>query len=100
MQNNLIGGERAKEASSVSHRVGMLVYVSYLDHVLFRNANSCLLGPSLREAIGWIISETETELILCIDRAYKPLPFEDPMRDSGLVILKSTIRMMIEIEEK
>ena len=100
MSNNLIGGEKAKKASSVSHSVGMLVYILYLDHVLFLNANQSLLGSSLREAIGWIASEAETELTLCIDRAYKAPPFGNQTRDSGLVIVKSTIQKIIEIEEK
>ena len=67
-----------------------LVYVKYVDHVLFRNADPSLLRPCVREVVGWLIRETDEVLYLCHDRAIEPLPFEKPS-ESGLIILKSDI---------
>lgn len=36
-----------------------LVYVCYMDHVLFRNSDSSLYHPSIRECVGWVLKEDE-----------------------------------------
>ena len=68
-----------------------LVYVKYVDHVLFRNADSSLLKPCVREVVGWLIRETNEVLCICHERAVELLPFEKPS-ESGLIILKSDVR--------
>ena len=74
-----------------------LVYVKYVDHVLFRNADSSLLRPCVREVVGWLIRETNEVLCLCYERAVETLPFEKPS-ESGLIILKSDVLEKREIE--
>lgn len=76
-----------------------LVYVKYLDHVEFRNADPSLLKPCVREVVGWLVRETEEAICLCHDMAVKPLPFEKPT-ESGFIILKSDILDMRRIEER
>jgi hypothetical protein len=77
-----------------------LFYVKYLDHVLFRNADSSLLRPCVREVVGWLIKETDDALYLCHDRAVKPLPFGKPS-ESGFIILKNDVleKMQLISEE-
>jgi hypothetical protein len=71
---------------------GFIVYVRYLDHVLFRNTDPCLLKPALRETIGWLHKENRKAIWLLWDRSVKPLPHErTPAKEAGLVLLKSDI---------
>jgi hypothetical protein len=72
--------------------VGALVYVRYLDHVLFRNADAGLFKPALRETVGWLHCETADAIWVLWERSVEPLPHErSPARESGLVLLKSDI---------
>lgn len=72
--------------------VGALVYVQYLDHVLFRNSDAGLFMPALRETVGWLHRETADAVWLLWERSVKPLPHErSPAEESGLVLLKSDI---------
>lgn len=70
-----------------------LVYVRYVDHILFRNADPSLLKPCVREVVGWLVRETEEALCLCCERALELLPFEKPS-ESGFIILKSDVLEM------
>ena len=74
-----------------------LVYVRYVDHVLFRKADPSLLKPCVREVVGWLVRESDEAVCLSLDRAVEPLPFEKPA-ESGFVILKSDILEMRRIE--
>ncbi|MEM3378703.1 MAG: hypothetical protein QXV09_05710 [Candidatus Bathyarchaeia archaeon] len=71
---------------------GDFVYVRYLDHVLFRNADAGLFKPALRETVGWLHRETADAIWLLWERSVKPLPHEmSPSKESGLVLLRSDI---------
>ena len=91
--------ERGEEASSINpkrHR-NTLVYVRYKDHILFRNSNpQHYMNPNIREAIGWLIEETDEALFLTNDRSVEQLHYEK--RESGLIILKSNIVERRKIE--
>ena len=77
---------------SKQENAGALVYVRYLDHVLFRNADACVFKPALRETVGWLHRETADAVWLLWERSVKPLPHErNPAEESGLVLLKSDI---------
>lgn len=72
-----------------------LVYIRYKDHVLFKHANPRLYFDIVeREAIGWLINETDACLCILNDRTIQPMPNETCQ--SGFSILKSDI---IEIRE-
>ena len=67
-----------------------LVYVRYLDHVLFSRCSPLVMKPQLREAVGWLNYECEDYIVLSWDRDADPpsLKGGDP-KASGLVLLKS-----------
>ncbi|MFC1486931.1 hypothetical protein ACFLRN_04495 [Thermoproteota archaeon] len=69
-----------------------LVYVCYRDHVLFRNSDSSLYYPSIRECVGWVLKESEEAMWILHDRSKNPLPNQKTKpSESGLVILKGDI---------
>jgi hypothetical protein len=68
-----------------------LVYISYFDHLLFKNMNANLCKPSIRETIGWIVKENPVAIWLQWDRNIKNDSENDNDDDSGLVILKDCI---------
>ena len=79
-------------------KAGCLVYIRYRDHLLFRNANSSLYRPAIRETVGWLIKENGSAVWILWDRSVKPLPHKRvPTSESGLVILKSDILEMRKI---
>ena len=69
-----------------------LVYVRYLDHVLFSRCSPLTLKPQMREAVGWLNYECEEYIILSWDKDAEPptLKGGDP-KSSGLVLLKTDI---------
>jgi len=72
-----------------------LTHVKYRDHVLFRNCDSSKLTPCIRKTIGWISFEDEEAIYICSDVATKPI-LNIKKRESGLIILKSTILERID----
>ena len=69
-----------------------IVYVSYLDHVLFSRCEPLVMKPQIRETIGWLTYECENYITVSWDKdAESPtLKGGDP-KASGLVLLKSDI---------
>jgi hypothetical protein len=69
-----------------------LIFVRYLDHVLYSRASALAMKPQTREAVGWLVYDCELYLTLTWDRDADPptLKGGDP-KASGLVILKSDI---------
>ena len=74
-----------------------LFYVRYKDHVKFRNTDPSILKPPTREAVGWLVRETEEAIYICCERALEQLPFEKPS-ESGFIVLKSDILEMRRIK--
>jgi hypothetical protein len=71
-------------------QLGSMVYVRYLDHVLYRNIPKPIDEPAERETIGWLTKDEKE--IVCIenDRTLDKLPYSSGS-GSGLVLLKSCI---------
>lgn len=69
-----------------------LIFVRYLDHVLYNRNSAVAMKPQTREAVGWLVYDCELYLILSWDRDAQPptLHGGDP-KASGLVLLKSDI---------
>jgi len=69
-----------------------LIFVRYLDHVLYNRNYATAMKPQIREAIGWLVYDCESYVILSWDRDAEPptLHGGDP-KASGLVLLKSDI---------
>ena len=74
-----------------------LVYVRYRDHILFRNSNPRLyFDVNEREAVGWLIFESDEFLCISNDRSVQPLPNEGC--ESGFSIIKSDIVELREVK--
>ena len=69
-----------------------LVYVRYLDHVLFSQCSALTMQPQVRETVGWLIYEGEDYITVSWDRDAGPATLKagDP-KETGLVILKKLI---------
>ena len=69
-----------------------LIFVRYLDHVLYNRTSALAMQPQIRKAIGWLVYECEQYVILAWDCDDEPptLHGGDP-KASGLVLLKSDI---------
>ena len=69
-----------------------LIFVRYLDHVLYNRASAVAMKPQTREAVGWLVYDCELYLTLTWDRDAEPptLHGGDP-KASGLVLLKNDI---------
>jgi hypothetical protein len=69
-----------------------LVFVRYIDHVLYNRTSALAMQPQVREAVGWLVYECDQYMTLSWDRDGGPptLHRGDP-KASGLVLLKSDI---------
>ncbi len=76
-----------------------VIFVLYLDHVLYNRASALAMKPQTRAAVGWLIYECEQYIILTWDRDIDPPTIKggDP-KASGLVLLKSDILELIRIK--
>lgn len=72
--------------------LGEVLYVRYLDHVLFKDVDPNVFKPFVRETIGWLDHEDGDFIRLIWERFAEPMPNgEAKQRASGLVIMKSSI---------
>lgn len=93
------GEERNKNKQSITHtHTHTRIYVKYLDHILFRNADPDLFKPIPREALGWLIKEDNEAIWILFDKTVEILPSEKFDPSSGIIILKNNILEMKEIE--
>ena len=67
-----------------------MVYIRYLDHVLYRNMPEPLEDATERETLGWLIGEREDVLSIGNDRTLDRLPYSRGT-GGGLVLVKSCI---------
>jgi hypothetical protein len=78
-----------------THGMDKLIFVRYLDYVLYNRASALAMKPQSREAVGWLVYECEQYITLTWDRDAEPptLKGGDP-KASGLVLLKSDVLEM------
>jgi len=75
-----------------------LVLIRYYDHVEFRNYDCRQLNPMLREVVGWLIHEDSDHIVVLSEKAVSNNPEEiAKLKPSGFVILKSTIKEVVEL---
>ena len=90
------GGGTASRICPNSHSK-RLVYIRYKDHIEFRNTSHKLyFDVNVREAVGWVVLETDKYLFLLYDRSVDPLPSET--LESGLILIKSDILKVKEVK--
>jgi len=70
--------------------IGSVVYIRYLDHVLFKNTPETVKAAAERETIGWLTHENSKLLCIENDRTLDKLPYSSGS-GSGLVLLRSCI---------
>lgn len=74
---------------------GVLVYVRYLDHVLFKDSDASQYQPWVRECVGWLDYEDQEYIRIIWERFREPNPPENArLRSTGLAILKKAILEM------
>jgi hypothetical protein len=79
-------------AALTAAEVKGLIFVRYIDHVLYSRSPALAMKPQIRECIGWLVFECEQYITLAWDRDAEPptLKGGDP-KASGLVLLKLDI---------
>jgi hypothetical protein len=85
--------------TSISEFKG-LIYVRYLDHVLYNRSMALAMTPQVRETIGWLVYECEQYITLTWDKDAGPptLKGGDP-KATGLVLLRSDIVEFKRLED-
>ena len=100
-----IGGTNCKSSlkgdagTSPPNPSQQLIFVRYLDPVLYNRNSAVAMKPQTREAVGWLVYDCELYIILSWDRDAGPptLHGGDP-KASGLVLLKSDILNLQRLE--
>ncbi|MDR2707431.1 MAG: hypothetical protein LBB87_01620 [Nitrososphaerota archaeon] len=78
-----------------------LVYVQYVDHVVFHRAVAEDMEPQIRETVGWLVCETDVHVTICYDRDTAPPTLRGgDAKASGLVLLKSAILVLKKLCEQ
>jgi len=70
---------------------GSVVYIRYLDHVLYRNTPQAVEEAAERETIGWLTQDDGKLVCVQHDRTLDVLPYASGTT-SGLVLIKSCIQ--------
>jgi hypothetical protein len=72
-----------------------MVFVKYLDHVVFNRAIALDVQPQIREAVGWLVYECDQYVTIEYDRDADPPTLKGgDSKASGLCLLKSLILEM------
>ena len=75
-----------------NYEIGFLFHVRYLDHVLFKNVDSGLCKPVMREVVGWLVKENVEAIWIVCDRSIEKVSTQKVQAcESGMVILKSDL---------
>jgi hypothetical protein len=91
----MINGDKKRKVTdgfSISESIpaGSVVYIRYLDHVLYRNMPEAVEEAAERETVGWLIGERDDVLSIGNDRTLDKLPYTNGTA-SGLVLIKSCV---------
>jgi hypothetical protein len=79
--------------------LGSIVYISYFDHLIFRNCEPNLFQIPVRESVGWLMKEDEHAVWILWDRSVCRLPHEKIQpAESGAIILKAEILELKRLE--
>ncbi len=75
-----------------------LVFVRYVDHVLYNRASASVMKPQVRKAVGWLVYECAQYITIVWDSDDEAptLRGGDP-KASGLVLLKSDILKLVKV---
>ena len=85
-----VGSTLAVDANAQIPRV---VYVRYNDHVFFKNVQSAMLSPVVRETLGWVKKENDAVMLIENDRSL----LGGCAGFNGVIVLKSCILSTFEV---
>lgn len=87
---------RRKDSRESRCNSNEVIYVRYVDHVLYNRCSALAMKPQTRETVGWLVYECEEYVTLTWDRDAGPptLRRGDP-KASGLVLLRSDILELV-----
>jgi hypothetical protein len=71
-----------------------IIYVRYVDHVVFHRADPESLTPQVRECVGWLLNQSEDFVTISWDRYGGTSTLEGGSRASGVVIMRNSILEM------
>jgi hypothetical protein len=75
-----------------NYEIGFLFHVRYLDHVIFKNVDSELCTPVMRELVGWLVKENDEAMWIVCERSVEKVSSQKVQAcESGMVILKSDL---------
>ena len=75
-----------------NYEIGFLFHVRYLDHVLFKNVDSGLCKPVMREVVGWLVKDNDEAMWIVCERSVEKVSTQKVQAcESGMVILKSDL---------
>jgi hypothetical protein len=87
-----VGFQNKKTFDEVSKKLDSIVYVRYLDHVIFSRCEPLIMRPQTRETVGWLNYECEDYIVLSWDRDAEPPTLKGGgLKASGLVLLRTAI---------
>jgi hypothetical protein len=89
-EDDPVGSTLAAHANARTPRV---VYVKYNDHVFFKNIQSVMLSPVVRETLGWVKKENDEVMLIENDRSI----LEGYAGFNGVIVLKSCILSTFEV---
>lgn len=76
-----------------------LIFVRYLDHVVFNRVSALALKPQVRETVGWLVYKCDYYITLTWDRDAEPPTLKGgDSKASGLVILKTDMLEFKKLE--
>ena len=82
-----------------SVKLGSLVRVRYLDHVLFRNVNPETQRPVIQEVVGWLHNQNTDSVCLLVAQYSEPrLEGSGRLKGTGFSIVKKAILEIRKIE--
>ena len=101
MVEGKVGFQSKSIFEEASKKLQSIVYVRYLDHVIFSRCEPLIMRPQTRETVGWLNYECEDYIILSWDRDAEPptLKGGDP-KASGLVLLRTAILEFEKLQVK
>lgn len=93
---NCVRRQNSKVGSASENQ---LIYIRYLDHVLFKDIDAQTMKPQIRETVGWLAEESEDHIRIEWERfadehegtGHRVEPKNMKQRATGLLILKSCI---------
>ncbi len=86
---------KTRVSTTVMENIMPVVYVRYMDHVLFKDSDASQYKPWIRECVGWLDHEDKEYIRIVWERFSEPdHPENARLRSTGLAILKNAIMEM------